>query len=315
MRRIFVHEAFTAQRGGLGPADADLLDAGRAMRDAIVLDLLDLPDVHVTCAVGPGPDCGLPLQHERLAATAAQDERELDFVRREQARHDACWIVAPETGGRLEGLQAAVAPERRIGCAPQAIRIAASKRATLALMAAHGLATPLLSDGADGWIVKPDDGAGTVATRWHARLADAQAEHARRPGTVLEPFVGGEPLSIAMLVDAEFSCCLAFNRQHIAIDDDGHLQDLGVECAALDEAHDARVPALRALAARVAAALPGLHGFVGIDAIWIPGRGPVLVEVNPRVTSAYVGLSARLGRNVARDVLHAAREASDVAAD
>ena len=314
MRRIFVYEAFSAQRGDPDPAYADLLDAGRAMRDAIVLDLLDVPDIHVTCATGDGPDCGLPLPHERLAGAAAPDDRELDFIHAEQARHDACWIVAPETGGRLEGLQAAVAPERRIGCEPQAIRIAASKRATLALMAAHGLATPLLFDGADGWIVKPDDGAGTVATRWHARLADAQAEHARRPGSVIEPFVMGEPLSIALLVDAEFSRCLAFNRQHIAIDDDGHLQDLGVECAALDEAHDARVPALRALAARVVTALPGLRGVVGRDAIWIPGRGPVLVEVNPRVTSAYVGLSARLGRNVARDVLHAAREVNHVAA-
>lgn len=312
MRRIFVYEAFSAQRGDPDPACADLLDAGRAMRDAIVLDLLDLPDVAVTCATGDGPDCGLPLQHARLAAATAPDDRELDFVRAQQALHDACWIVAPETGGRLERLQAAVAPGRRLGCAPQAIRIARSKRATLALMAAHGLPTPLAFDGADGWIVKPDDGAGTLGTRWHARRADAEADQAHRPDAVLEPFVMGEALSIAAIVAAEFSRCIAFNRQHIAADEDGHLQDLGVECAAFDDATDTRVPALRALAARVVTALPGLHGFVGIDLVWSPLRGPVLVEVNPRVTSAYVGLSARLGRNVALEVLRAAREANDV---
>ena len=50
-------------------------------------------------------------------------------------------------------------------------------------------------------------------------------------------------------------------------------------------------------------ALPGLGGFVGIDVVWNEVRGPVVIEVNPRVTSAYVGLSERLGRNLARDVL------------
>jgi predicted ATP-grasp superfamily ATP-dependent carboligase len=56
----------------------------------------------------------------------------------------------------------------------------------------------------------------------------------------------------------------------------------------------------------VADALPGLRGFVGIDLIWNEERGPVLIEVNPRVTTAYVGLSRRLGRNLAADVLRCA---------
>ncbi|HEY6895520.1 MAG TPA: hypothetical protein VI258_15200, partial [Rhodanobacteraceae bacterium] len=34
-----------------------------------------------------------------------------------------------------------------------------------------------------------------------------------------------------------------------------------------------------------------------------PDGVPVVIEVNPRVTCAYVGLSAALRRNLARDVL------------
>jgi predicted ATP-grasp superfamily ATP-dependent carboligase len=72
---------------------------------------------------------------------------------------------------------------------------------------------------------------------------------------------------------------------------------------AIDPAHDPRASALHALAAAVHRALPGLRGFVGIDVVWHARRGPVAIEVNPRVTSAYVGLSGTLRRNLAADVL------------
>ncbi|TCG09440.1 hypothetical protein BZM27_05710 [Paraburkholderia steynii] len=56
---------------------------------------------------------------------------------------------------------------------------------------------------------------------------------------------------------------------------------------------------------RARRSLPGLRGFAGIDVVWHPARGPVVIEVNPRATVAYAGLSARLGRNLAADVLAA----------
>ena len=66
---------------------------------------------------------------------------------------------------------------------------------------------------------------------------------------------------------------------------------------------DARAIRLHTLALDVKRALPGLRGFVGIDLVWHAERGPVVIEVNPRVTSAYVGLSAALGRNLAEEIL------------
>jgi predicted ATP-grasp superfamily ATP-dependent carboligase len=94
------------------------------------------------------------------------------------------------------------------------------------------------------------------------------------------------------------------NRQHIEIGSDGSLRFAGVDVDVIGP-DDARRPALAALAGEVAHALPGLHGFVGIDLVWHTQRGPVLIEINPRVTSAYVGLSASLGRNVAAALLAA----------
>jgi predicted ATP-grasp superfamily ATP-dependent carboligase len=325
MKRIFVHEYLS----GGGRAGADLADdergllvAGAAMRDAIVDDLLALADVRVTAAAGGLADAGLAPAALRVAPGAGETVEA--FVGRLARAHDASWIVAPETGGVLEGLRAAVGPAGWIGCDGEALRCAASKSATLARLARRGVPTPLrfAQDHRGRWVVKPDDGAGTLATRLHAdRLHahdDLAARRAAGRAATLEPFVEGEALSISMIVGANLAespaspaRIVAFNRQRIVPDAEGWLHDEGVEAAALDVRRDVRAGALQALAAQVADGLPGLRGFVGIDLIWNEEHGPVLIEVNPRVTTAYVGLSARLGRNLATDVLRCAGAAEE----
>ena len=56
------------------------------------------------------------------------------------------------------------------------------------------------------------------------------------------------------------------------------------------------------IATGVAKALPGLFGYAGIDVI-VTEHGPVVLEVNPRLTTSYVGLGEALGCNVAALVL------------
>ncbi len=321
MTRIFVYESLSGQRpstdtGAIVP-DPELRAAGLAMRDAIVADLLRLDDVEVTCAVRDDTDAR---PGARLATVAARAEESPEaFVHRLSRSHDLCWIVAPETAGQLKRLHAAVGGDRWIGCSADAIRVASSKRATIAALSARGIVTPLAfaHQSSGRWLIKPDDGAGTLATRVHpdraAALRDLRCRHEAGAGATLEPFVDGQALSIAMVVGADLAMPIALNRQRIAIDRDGVLRDLGVDCAAIDGRLDTRADALNALAVEVAQAIPGLRGFVGIDLVWNEERGPVVIEVNPRVTCAYVGLSQKLGRNVAAQVLrcHALQETLD----
>jgi predicted ATP-grasp superfamily ATP-dependent carboligase len=51
-------------------------------------------------------------------------------------------------------------------------------------------------------------------------------------------------------------------------------------------------------ATRTCEAIPGLRGYVGVDLI-LADSGPVVLEVNPRLTTAYVGVRAVLDENVA----------------
>lgn len=60
--------------------------------------------------------------------------------------------------------------------------------------------------------------------------------------------------------------------------------------------------AFAALVVRVARAMPGLAGYFGIDLI-LSEDGPRVVDVNPRLTTSWVGLRAALGVNPAKLVL------------
>ena len=313
MVRIFVYESLSAAApvGRDGPGDG-LLAAGTAMRNAIVDDLSRLAGVAVTVAVpaAPGPGSRRDAGAAGVSTAAARaGEEPATFVGRMAARHDLSWIVAPETDGELARLQAAVGEDRWLGCDAASIACASSKRATLAVLAAAGVPTPL-DDAASHrgrWIAKPDDGAGCLSTRVYPDLASARAAGAlqrrRDDPLVLQPFVEGEALSLSMIVGADLAAVVSFNRQHIAIDAAGRLSDRGVAAAALAAATDPRIARLEEIGAATARALPGLGGFIGIDVVWNDERGAVVIEVNPRVTCAYVGLSARLGRNLAADIL------------
>jgi predicted ATP-grasp superfamily ATP-dependent carboligase len=51
-------------------------------------------------------------------------------------------------------------------------------------------------------------------------------------------------------------------------------------------------------ATRTCAAIPGLRGYVGVDLV-LTDAGPVVIEVNPRLTMAYLGVRAVLDGNLA----------------
>lgn len=305
MKRIFVFEYLTG--GGLLDGDAaavdTLLPQGLRMRDAMVADLLQAgcEVTAATCQRAPPPPAGA------LACQARPGESLFALVARQAATHDAVWLVAPETAGLLAQFAQCVPAARWLGCDAAAIRLASSKQATLAHLAAQGIATPLAFNGvATRWVVKPDDGAGAVATTVHRSLAAARAAQRATGNGVMtcEPWVDGRAMSVSLHCRGDHAELLSINRQHIDIGADGRLAYRGVDIDSLPR--DGAAGAMLArLAAQVGHAMPGLQGFVGIDLVWHATRGPVLIEVNPRPTCAYAGLSARLGRNLAAELLAA----------
>jgi predicted ATP-grasp superfamily ATP-dependent carboligase len=220
---------------------------------------------------------------------------------------DAVWPIAPETDGILAGLTASAERQHRIVLAStsSAIALAASKHQTAELLARHGVPTvpTARADAAPppstkGWIVKPDDGAGGEGIRLfmtsdqlRRRLATARAD------TVVQPFVEGAPISLSMLAQHGSAWLLTCNAQDIRRDGNGFAYRGGVVGGA-----EALRPVLEPIAAAIAAALPELWGYVGVDLL-ATSDGPVVLEINPRLTTSYAGLHKSIGVNPATQVL------------
>ncbi|MDE1179171.1 ATP-grasp domain-containing protein [Paraburkholderia sp.] len=337
MIKLFVYEYLSG--GGIDPEVAGigsladlsaLIVEGRAMRDALTADLCELDGVQVTYASSRFERS--PAMRAAHATTvpvqsvARPGEILSAFVARIAHEHDYTCVIAPECDGLLLQLHDVVGDVCWLGCRRDAIRIASSKRATAACLAAHGIAvTPALppgicvssaaADDATRWVVKPDDGAGGLDTFVYERLDDACAEYTAREAAgrdpVLQAWVEGEPLSLSLIAGYGQAELVSINRQRIGIPDaagssrPAHVVEFsGVDVDQISRDSDqGRV--LETLTQDIVAALPGLRGFVGVDLVWHPRRGPVVIEVNPRLTAAYVELSARLGRNLASSLLTA----------
>jgi predicted ATP-grasp superfamily ATP-dependent carboligase len=217
---------------------------------------------------------------------------------------DAVWPLATESAGLLEGVSRDILRGKRIllGSAPGAVRVSASKLKVARALAQGGVPAVatysphgFLPDGDGAWVVKPDDGAGCLDTRLFSDRAAALAwiRAQALQGYVLQPFVPGKVGSLSLLCCDGAARVLACNQERMAVRDN-RFHFLGSTVNGWVDADGA----LERLAQGVAAALPTLWGYVGVDFIH-SGRGPVVLDVNPRLTAAYAGIKASIGCNPA----------------
>jgi len=302
--RIFVYEHITG--GGMldDPQVAALAPEGEMMLRALVNDLTAIPGVEVTILRDARLSADLPASIH----TVSTAEAFWPAFRRAASEADAVWPIAPEQDGILARITREVTSSDRmlLGCRLQAVEIATSKRATAEVLGRAGISMiPVYSEEngvppeVNEIVVKPDDGAGCLDTRLflnRAELHHWQQTHPD-PKWILQPFVRGEARSLSMLCCGGRARLLACNRQKVETRGGAFRFD-GVSVNAISD-RDGRCAEL---ASRVAHALPGLWGYCGVDFIETV-CGPVVVEVNPRLTTSYAGLRRAIGLNPAQLVL------------
>ncbi|MGO8916338.1 MAG: ATP-grasp domain-containing protein [Stellaceae bacterium] len=302
--KIFAFEYVTAGGWREIAAPQSLIAEGAMMLRALVRDLARLPGLEIVVAGDPALATATP--GAAVATVAASDL--WGSWRAIAARCDLAWPIAPETGGLLEEVVrlAAAAGCGVLASRFRALAIARSKRATAAWLGAHGVPVvptvgldETLPAAAAGWVIKPDDGAGAVDTALVAER-EAVAGWRARPDSkrfVAQPFLAGDALSLSMLTQDGKAWLLACNRQDVSIAGSVFHYHGGVVGGA-----EARRAVLAPLANRIAALLPELWGYVGVDLI-DGAAGPVVLEINPRLTTSYIGLADSIGLNPAELVL------------
>lgn len=313
--RVFVCEFVTG--GGFAGASLpeSLCREGDMMLQALVKDLAELPQLELAVARDRRlPDPALPCTLVRVS----EDEDPWPVWRRLIAEADAVWPIAPETDGLLERLSTLVldGSRRLLGSRPAALRRAASKRLTAERLAACGIAAvqtlPLPSALADGlppgeagWVVKPDDGAGAEDTFLFREAADVRRWASGRADAarfVIQPYLPGDAASLSLLCRDRQAALLSCNSQDVRLDGGNFRYRGGVVGGA-----EVRRAAYEPLATQVATAMPDLWGYVGVDLVETK-QGPILLEINPRLTTSYVGLHRALGTNPAALVLRLLEE-------
>ncbi|MDQ3776174.1 MAG: ATP-grasp domain-containing protein [Pseudomonadota bacterium] len=304
-KRLFVIEFITG--GGLAdePLPGALAHEGELMLAALLGELSAIPGIKVTTT----RDHRLsPLSGPARCVTIGPSDDPFAVWGRCTEDTDAVWPIAPETGGVLERLSRLVLEQGRqlIGSSPEAIGATARKHRCAEILRRAGVPAiptrPLqhgIPESDSGWVVKPDDGAGCTETFYFddARALRAFAAGASNRGYVVQPYIAGTPASLSVLCRDGHAVLLSCNEQRIGRQVD-RLSFEGVLVNALRRER----PAFEPLARAIAGIMPGLAGYVGVDLILTPS-GPIVVEVNPRLTTAYVGLAEALDINVAAAIL------------
>lgn len=284
-----------------------LASEGQAMALALAADLAAIDAVDLTVM----QDQRLVWQPPLTATVHRVESRveELVLLRKLAGQVDTAIVIAPELHGFLAQR---VSMLRQLGVkvlAPslETIRLASDKQLTLELLAERGIAVP------HGVAIEPHDtlpeafaypavlklrgGAGSQGIRVVGSPKDeVNIEEPSR----LEVYHSGQPASLLFLTGPAGNLPLLPCRQNLSTD--GTLAYLG---GSLPLPAPAASRALR-LAERAVAQLDSLLGFVGVDLILGPaddGSEDVVIEINPRLTTSYLGLRAATSTNLAAAML------------
>lgn len=320
--RIFVYEHITG--GGtfvdtsLGTPCGTLLAEGDAMLRALAADFAAVEGVDVVslrdARLKDSAVCG---NGSRVVRSVAEYGGLFDEF---AAESDATIIVAPEIGGALLRCCQRVVDVggKLISPGPSAVAVASDKFRLCRLLRDDGVPTPytrgilagdsLPIDFPFPAVIKPVDGAGSMGVQlircpddwsWEANPSDQQ-------DWLLQPYQLGTPASVALLCRPSGVHPLIPCRQRFD----------GSERFAYCGGSLPLPPPLAERSVRLAVraterALPGVVGYLGVDLVLggdASGGEDVVIEINPRVTTSYVGLRAAAETNLAAAMLAVAAD-------
>ncbi len=312
---IFVCEFITA--GGFSAEDLpnSLLNEGVMMRDALLKDIAALDEYHVISSHDYRIQASALVQ-KSVPVNAGNFDQVFDELLLDA---DLVWLIAPETDGILLNLSQRCQKKNviQIGCGLETIKIGSYKTRTAeALQAACIPTLPVMSVDAwlqtfdqhslnavqQKWIVKPEDGAGCdgiflfesphLLAAWLRAGGDFEKH-------ICQPFQTGTAASFSMLCKNGEAWLLSCNLQHLVQQHHG-LKLAGITLNAFEDASGE----VAKLAIKIAQMLPDALGYVGVDIVIDSYTKQIFViEINPRLTTSYVGLGEATGQNMAKLVL------------
>ncbi len=298
---------------------ASLSEEGNAMLRAVVDDFHRIPGVTVSTILSADQRRSpLPAGCEIAWFSPSDSLEPLVGELADQAA--VALIIAPEFDELLERFCLAAASRQAISlnCDPATLRLCADK----AMLARHLTASHIPTIPTDRLslaevppkfpsVVKPRYGAGSWLVRLVRQPTDwpAIADEYRQAGLeelLVQPWIPGRSLSCAALRPSSGRAEI-FPVAEQTLSSNGTFQYQGGIVPAHIESDASR--RVQQLTEQALATLPGWSGYVGLD-ILVPEdhrQSPLIVEINPRLTTSYLGYRRLCRENLMERLLFPAR--------
>ncbi len=318
LNKIFVCEFITG--GGLcgKPLPKSLAKEGALMRDALLHDLSVLPYQILTSFDQRVPiDARLGTSNYAACRPIDTNENAWNIWAELIETCDAVLVIAPETDCILAKFAALTKRLGKIwlGCSLDAIDICGDKLKTYQFLKQIHVPVPTftLADFLDydaqnpnvlfahnnQYVCKPRFGVGCedtfIVTNKDALLELMQ--NGREASHIIQLFIKGKHASLVMLCMQGKTWLISANRQLI-FNKNNELQFNGI----IVNGYAQHQAVFSRIAEYLAEKLPGLNGLVGVDIVFTEKMASI-IEINPRVTTSYVGLSQSIGQNPAKLLL------------
>jgi predicted ATP-grasp superfamily ATP-dependent carboligase len=299
--RVFISEYVCSGACGELDVASSLACEGRAMLLALLADAARVP-AWTVCTTWDRRLGNFPLPNVGVVVVD-HPVHEQEVFHRLATKCDATYVIAPELddllGRRCQGVLDSGG--RSLNAHPEAIRLCSDKLA----LARHlqeceipTIPTALLVRGTAptcGFpaVLKPRFGAGSQDTyllrgrrgfdEYAACFEDAPETHQG----IVQPLVPGRPISVAAIFDGLGRPAEVWPVADQWLSTDGRFHYLGGKAPADIPCHAAVETLVRAAGASVS----GLCGYIGFDLLLpdLNPHEPLLVEINPRLTTSYGG--------------------------
>jgi predicted ATP-grasp superfamily ATP-dependent carboligase len=242
------------------------------------------------------------------------------------AANDAVLIIAPETGQILQKLVKGIEKTGKISlnCSADSIAAFSDKAKLTDYLQRNGYSTPktlllkidtqiadiktaITSQLALPLVFKPLDGTSCIAISYVKTESEIEAAIQKIKNQsdysqfIVQEYVNGLAASVSVISSGKKAVAISLNKQQVTLCDPG-----GESCyegGGVPIDHPLKARAL-SVAEHLVEAFPGLRGYVGVDVVLGDG-GVYIVDVNPRLTTSYVGLHTASAFNLAQSIIDA----------
>jgi predicted ATP-grasp superfamily ATP-dependent carboligase len=326
--KLLIYEYVSGGGFAEKPMPSSILSEGFSMLRALISDFKAAGHSVTTVLDSRLAVLNPPIEADCIVPVSSFQEAE-EAIQKISESTDAAYIIAPESNQVLPSLVAGIehASVSSLNCRASAIGKVSNKSVLLEHAKQMGLPTPAttvisaLEDVAEikrtigdrldfPLIIKPVDGvscAGLSVVRNENQVASAVSRVIRESSNeyfMAQELIRGTAVSVSLFFTGNKALPISLNKQDVNLMPP---ESTSIYNGGQVPFNSPRKREAFALAETIARSFRGFRGYVGVDLI-LTEKEPVVIEVNPRLTTSYVGVRKIVGFNPAQAILNSVLE-------